>query len=98
MCFIWSLLYGFIGESWEKGFSDGLVKSSIFMPILSRGSINDSTNPRSNFTKLTETSNCDNMLLEYRIALDLFARGMLDFVYPIMIGLFIVTKALTHNS
>jgi hypothetical protein len=73
------------GLAWEKGFLDGLVKSSIFMPILSRGSINDPNNAKSNFSLLTESS-MDNVLLELRISLELLERGMLFFIYPIMLG------------
>jgi hypothetical protein len=57
------------------GFCNGLAKSCIFLPILSRGAINDVNNSRSNFTALTASSNCDNVLLEHRLALELQQRG-----------------------
>jgi len=74
------------GESWEVGFCNGLVKSSIFVPILTRGAINSPTNTRSSFPALTEASGCDNVLLEHRLALEMHARGLLDSIYPLMLG------------
>ena len=67
------------GISWEEGFCDGLVRSRIFIPLLSRGGLH-------NFTKLQADSNCDNVLLEYNLALELRERGLVEFIYPIMIG------------
>ncbi len=49
------------------------------MPLLSRGS-------SKNFETLTETSRCDNVLLEYNLALELQERGLIDYVFPILIG------------
>jgi serine/threonine protein kinase len=40
------------GESWEQGFCRGLVKSRIFLPILSKGAINHDVLPRQNFAAL----------------------------------------------
>ena len=74
------------GEPWEVGFANGLVQSSILIPILSRGALNDPTNHRSNVTKHSNTSECDNVLLEYRLGMELHERGMLDLIYPIFIG------------
>ena len=52
----------------------------------SRGSINHPTNTRSNLTALTEASSCDNVLLEYQLSLEMYERGLLDFIYPVMLG------------
>ena len=71
------------GVSWEEGFCDGLVKSRCFLPLLSRGSSD-------NFTKLASSSPCDNVLLEYNLALELRERGLIDFIYPVLIGDFTV--------
>jgi TIR domain/Protein kinase domain len=74
------------GISWEDGFMDGLLRSRIFLPLLSREGINHPAIPWQNFSKLTSDSRCDNVLLEYRLSLELLARGLLDAVYPVMIG------------
>ncbi len=58
------------GVSWEEGFCDGLVKSRIFLPLLSKGVL-------SNFEKLRADSYCDNVLLEYNLALELRERGLI---------------------
>jgi len=68
------------GVSWEEGFCDGLVKSRCFVPLLSRKAI------KSRFEALTENSWCDNVLLEYRLAVELADRGMLERMYPVFIG------------
>ena len=62
------------------------MKSRIFLPILSRNAINNDNNTRSNFRKLTKYSKCDNVLLEYNLALELRERGLIELVYPVMIG------------
>ena len=58
------------GQSWEDGFCDGLLKSRIFLPILSRGAINHPDKSWQNFSQLTADSNCDNVLLEHLLSLD----------------------------
>ena len=67
-------------------FCDGLVKSRIFLPIISKDAINSDTEPMYNFQNLTPDSKCDNVLLEYWLALELMHRGFIDKIYPIMIG------------
>ena len=74
------------GQSWEDGFCDGLLKSRIFLPILSRGAINHPDKSWQNFSKLAEDSNCDNVLLEHLLALELQTRVMIERIYPVMIG------------
>jgi TIR domain/Protein kinase domain len=74
------------GVPWEDGFTDGLLRSRIFLPLISRNSINHPSVLWQNFARLTETSKCDNVLLEYRLALELVSRGLLEAVYPVMIG------------
>ena len=58
------------GQSWEEGFCDGLLKSRIFLPILSRGAINHPDKSWQNFSQLTTDSNCDNVLLEHLLSLE----------------------------
>jgi len=68
------------GVSWESGFCAGLVKSRCFVPLLSKKAI------KNRFEALAEDSRCDNVLLEYRLAIELFDRGLLDRIFPLMIG------------
>jgi hypothetical protein len=72
--------------SWEEAIYNGLVQSRVFMPILSRHSINHPTDPTQNFAMLTADSPCDNVLLEYLLALEMSTRGLVEKIYPIMIG------------
>jgi hypothetical protein len=74
------------GQSWEDGFCDGLLKSRIFLPILSRGAINHPDKSWQNFSQLTAESNCDNVLLEHLLSLELQTRGLIERIYPVMIG------------
>ena len=67
------------GVDWEEGFCEGLIKSRAFVALLSRGGLQ-------NFEGLTESSSCDNVLLEYRLAQELHSFHLLEGVYPIMIG------------
>jgi serine/threonine protein kinase len=53
------------GLNWEEGFCDGLVNSAVFIPLLSKQAIKE------RFETLQETSYCDNVLLEHRLALEL---------------------------
>jgi len=68
------------GENWEKAFCAGLVKSKCFVPLLSKKAI------KSRFEALVEDSRCDNVLLEYRLSIELADRGLLESTYPVMIG------------
>jgi hypothetical protein len=74
------------GEPWEEGFCRGLVKSAVFIPILSKGAIRHPTSARQNFELLTESSACDNVLLEHRLALELRDRNLIEVIYPLYIG------------
>ena len=67
------------GVDWEDGFCEGLIKSRAFIPLLSRGGLQ-------NFEGLTESSSCDNVLLEYRLALELQSFHLLEAVFPVFIG------------
>lgn len=74
------------GVPWEEGFCNGLIKSKIFLPLLSRNALNNSSYINCNLSKLTKDSACDNVLLEYTLALEFRERGLLDFIFPLMIG------------
>jgi len=54
--------------------------------LLSKGALNSPTIPRQNISALTRDSPCDNVFLEHRFALELKQLGMIDIVYPILIG------------
>ena len=74
------------GQNWEEGFCNGLVSSGNFVCLASRNAMRNPTNDRSNWEKLTEDSRCDNVLLEWRLALELKDRGMIDGIFPVFIG------------
>ena len=74
------------GKPWEEGFCNGLAKSRSFVPLMSRESINSTTAASRNFSYLEETSPVDNVFLEYRLALELRDMGLLEHIYPVMIG------------
>jgi serine/threonine protein kinase len=74
------------GQPWEEGFCDGLVNSACFVCLLSRNAINHPEKAWQNFTKLEEGSRCDNVLLEWRLALELRDRHLIEGVFPVLIG------------
>ena len=67
------------GADWEEGFCEGLINSRAFVALMSRGGLQS-------FEHLTESSRCDNVLLEYRLALELQSSNLLEAVCPVMIG------------
>jgi hypothetical protein len=78
------------GQEWRDGFFDGLVKSRLFLPIISRGAIKtvdaSNNNVWGNWEALTASSGCDNVLLEHRAALECRDRGLLEAVVPLFVG------------
>lgn len=66
----------------------GIRKSRIFIPIYSRGAINDTTffHASNNITRLTNESAIDMFLYQQRIAIELQLRNIIDHIYPIMLG------------
>ncbi len=73
------------GKNWREGFCAGLCNSKAFVCLASRDAI---CNPaaRQSFTTLTADSPCDNVLLEYRLALELRAMGMITYIAPVFVG------------
>ena len=65
------------GERWDSGFMDALCESWIVVPILSSGSLGP-------MADLAGNENCDNCLLEWVAALELFARSQVKAVMPII--------------
>lgn len=74
------------GVPWDEGFCHGLIKSHAFIPLLSRHAINHPEISYQNFEKLKEDSRCDNVFLEYRLALELREMGLVEKIFPVMIG------------
>lgn len=74
------------GQPWEDGFCDGLVNSACFVCLLSKGAINHPTKPWQNFGQLEAGSRCDNVLLEWRLALELRDRQLVEGIFPVFIG------------
>jgi hypothetical protein len=67
-------------------FCDGLVKSRIFLPLISKAAINSDSFENNNFGLLKSDSLSDNLLLEYWLALELMHRGFIEKIYPLLIG------------
>lgn len=74
------------GENWQIGFCKGLVKSLIYIPILSREAINSLAFQTNNYNELEADSPIDNLLLEQYLSLELVARGLFKKVYPVLLG------------
>mmetsp|Transcript_4050 Transcript_4050/g.5675 ORF Transcript_4050/g.5675 Transcript_4050/m.5675 type:complete len:256 (+) Transcript_4050:991-1758(+) len=77
------------GVPWNEGFCDGMVQSLVFLPLLSRDAINHPSVDKQNFSHLTRSSNCDNVLLEHRLAMELVERGIITNICPVLIGDFV---------
>ena len=69
------------GVDWEQGFCEGLVSSRAFVPLLSRDDINHPDK-----AWLTSDSNCDNVFLEHRLAVELHGLGLIEKMFPVFIG------------
>lgn len=67
------------GENWEDGFCAGLVSSRIFVCLISKDGLK-------NFGNLQSDSYCDNVFLEHRFALELLRLGMIETIFPIVVG------------
>ena len=84
---VWMDLHSLIpGENWEEGFCKGLVNSAFMVCIVSKESINHPNDTRANFSKLETSSKCDNVLLEWRLGLELLGRGLLAGLFPVLVG------------
>ena len=67
------------GQPWEEGFANGLAGSDVFVPVLSKAALK-------RYEELTPESECDNVLLEHQLALELKKRGNLDKILPVFVG------------
>ena len=64
----------------------GVIDLQVFVCLISKNAIGHPTNAKQSFSQLTESSACDNVLLEHQLALELREMGMLEFIYPVFIG------------
>lgn len=67
------------GDKWEEEFTSALTDSRVFLCVLSQGAV-------SNYPQLTAASDCDNVLLEHRMALELLTMGYMDKIVPVLVG------------
>ena len=68
------------GQRWDSGFMAGLAQSWVFVPIVSVGSVQP-------MTQLSKGEDwCDNVLLEFTAALELYQRGKIRAVLPLLVG------------
>ena len=85
------------GVDWEQGFCEGLMSSRSFVPLFSRDAINHPDKAWQNFSKLTTDSNCDNVFLEHRLAVELQGLGLIEKMFPVFIGtLDAITSEYSH--
>ena len=66
------------GQRWDAGFMEGLAKSWVFVPIVSVGSVG----PMATMSELEDW--VDNVLLEWTAALELYQRGQVKSVLPLL--------------
>ena len=68
------------GEDFVAGFVEGLLRSDIYVPILSKQGLSQLSDLD------TDSGWIDNFFLEMRLALELKSRGDLTSIFPILIG------------
>ena len=81
----WDKVKQLPGFSWETSFADGLVNSSCCVCIISQQGIKNSNIASQNFGKLELNSSCDNLLLEWRMALEFKEKGLLKSIFPVFV-------------
>eukprot|EP00935_MAST-01C_sp_MAST-1C-sp1_P001818 g1818.t1 len=72
------------GLSWKEGFVEGLKKSTIMVPIVSKGALE----PMAQLDPTNGKDWCDNVLLEWKLGLNLI-KGKdfpLQAIYPVVVG------------
>ena len=71
------------GQQWEEKFADAICSSLVVVLVMSRGTF---TMPdKHDVTALKKTSRCDNVILEYNLALELHALYGVS-IMPIFVG------------
>lgn len=79
------------GQNWMKNFCEALASSRIFVPLVSRDAVN-ATDPsgqpitRQNWSYHSLCSDCDNVLLEWRMACELREQGLMEGAVPVYFG------------
>ena len=74
------------GEEWRDNFFSGMISSHCFICLMSRAGIDHPIVDKQNFSRLQSDSECDKILLEYILALELYEMGLIEKIFPIMIG------------
>ena len=74
------------GKNWEIGFCEGLFKCSYFVCLVSREGMNNTKVDSLNWATLRANSPCDNVVLEWSLALELHLREYLKGIFPVFIG------------
>ena len=69
-----------LGIDWEVSFIEGLIHSRTIICAISKKAL------KARFENMTSSNDCDNVLLEHRIALELKERGYLELIIPLLIG------------
>jgi GTPase SAR1 family protein len=75
------------GRSWKQGFIDGLKRSTLLVPIVSKGALVPMS-IANGFDPGNSKDWCDNVLLEWKLGLELLSmeEHPLKLVFPIMVG------------
>ena len=80
-----------MGEGWESGFSKAIMHSRMVVFIISRRTFNcihgsECTTCPENVAQLAAKGSCDNVILEYDLALELFELGRVQKLVPVLVG------------
>jgi len=73
-------------KSWEEGICQALMDSIFIVFIVSRAAIKNSFDYNANFAKLNSNSDCDKFLVEWRLALELKDRFIVEGIIPVLVG------------
>jgi hypothetical protein len=74
------------GQRWDSGFMEGLANAWVFVPIVSVGSVGPMCNLGGGADGGTGEDCTDNVLLEWKAALELHRRGRVKAVLPLLVG------------
>jgi hypothetical protein len=79
-----------LGKNWKNSFCSGIVKSRAFICLISKNAI-------SKWSSITTDSKTDNVLLEHRLACELYDFGYMKRIFPVFIGDYNPTKSFYEN-
>lgn len=71
--------------AWEIAYA--MARSDVVITVISRSAIYSPDKPFQNFESLVETSRPDQLLIEYRLALELLGRKAIHKVCPLFVGI-----------